>query len=180
VAANINSEPDIAQQVALLDRGDSSVRFGNLQLVPIEESLLYIQPLYVEASAQTAVPELKRVIVVHGDDVVMEPTLREALESLFGAAPETQEETPDGSDSGDGEGDGDGGEPSEEGTEEEQLAALFEDLETAQRERDAALESGDLGAYQEAVGDIDQLLDRLEELLAPDTTTTTTAPAAEA
>jgi uncharacterized membrane protein (UPF0182 family) len=59
---------------------------GNLLVVPIENSLLYVSPLYLRAE-QGQLPELKRVIAAYGDRVVMQETLPEALAALFGAAP---------------------------------------------------------------------------------------------
>ena len=65
---------------------------GNLLLIPIEQSILYVRPLYVQAQGETQVPELKRVIVAFGDQVVMENTLEEALTEIFGESPETLED----------------------------------------------------------------------------------------
>jgi uncharacterized protein len=180
VASNINSEEEIAQRISLLNREGSSVRFGNLLLIPVNDSILYIRPLYVQAAGRTAVPELKNVIAVFGPRVVMRNTLQQALEDIFGEAPETFEEAPD-PDEEDPDGGEPGGESPDEGvTDEERVARIFGDLEAARSERDEALANGDLGAYQDAVADIDRLLEQLERLIAPATTTTTTAPAAEA
>jgi uncharacterized membrane protein (UPF0182 family) len=173
VASNINSEEEIAQRISLLNREGSRVLFGNLLLVPVNDSILYIRPLYVQAAGRTAVPELKNVIVVFGPQVVMRNTLQQALEDIFGEAPETFEEAPDPED------ETPEGEPEEEVSDEERIAQIFEDLETARQERDAALEAGDLGAYQDAVGEIDELLEELQQLIGP-ATTSTTAAAAEA
>ena len=77
----------------LLGRGGSEVRYGNLLLVPIDQALLYVQPFYVVAEGETRqLPLLERVIAVFGDEVVIENTLAEALEALFGQAAATQEE----------------------------------------------------------------------------------------
>ena len=66
----------------------SRVIRGNLLVIPIENSILYVSPLYLRA-AQGQLPELKRVIAAYGDQVVMKETLAEALSALFesGAAP---------------------------------------------------------------------------------------------
>jgi uncharacterized protein len=71
VNANILSEEDIASRIALLNREGSRVRLGNLTMVPVEESILYIRPLYVQAAGATPVPELRNVIVAYGDQIVM-------------------------------------------------------------------------------------------------------------
>ncbi|MDY7106174.1 MAG: UPF0182 family protein [Actinomycetota bacterium] len=103
VASEIESNTEIAQEITLLDQQGSQVRRGNLLLIPIEESILWVRPLYVEASNQTAVPELEKVIAVFGDEIVMEDTLEQALQEIFGEAPETLED-PDAAPSGEEEG----------------------------------------------------------------------------
>ena len=95
VNARINQQPEISQQITLLNTSGSKVLLGNLLLVPIEKSLLYIQPLYVQAEA-TKLPQLKRVIVVYGDKVVMRDSLQAALTQIFGSAPSTLEQQPAG------------------------------------------------------------------------------------
>ncbi|MBI2301143.1 MAG: UPF0182 family protein [Armatimonadetes bacterium] len=87
VEARINQDDAISQQVTLWDKGGSRVVYGNLLVVPIASSLVYVQPLYLE-SEQRGLPELKRVIVSCQDKVVMEPTLAAGLERLFGPLPE--------------------------------------------------------------------------------------------
>lgn len=83
VEAKITSDPYISQQVALWNQSGSQVLRGNLMIIPIEDSLLYVEPLYLQAE-QSKIPELRRVVLVHGEKVVMGSTLQEALESLFG------------------------------------------------------------------------------------------------
>jgi len=73
----------IAAQLTLWDQKGSRVIRGNLIAVPIENSFLYVVPLYLTAEG-TDFPQLKRVIVVSGDKVAMEPTLDEAIQSVFG------------------------------------------------------------------------------------------------
>ena len=92
VNARINQQPEVSQQITLLNAAGSRVRLGNLLLIPIEQSLLYIRPLYVEAEG-TPVPQLKKVIVVYGDRVVIRDSLREAITTIFpGSSPATLEE----------------------------------------------------------------------------------------
>jgi uncharacterized membrane protein (UPF0182 family) len=96
----INQDTDISEQFTLWGTQGSEVIMGNLLIIPIEDSLLYVQPVYLQSS-QTALPQLKRVIVFYrattpagvvalgGDDqrVVMKPTLGESLAAVFGSAP---------------------------------------------------------------------------------------------
>jgi len=92
VDAQINQDPSISQQITLLGQASSGsrVRLGSLLVIPINQSLLFIRPLYLEAE-RTAQPQFKKAIVVYANRAVMKDTLREALVDLFGAAPETQE-----------------------------------------------------------------------------------------
>jgi len=85
VQGKFSSTPEISQAVALLDQRGSRVRFGNLLTLPVGGGLLYVEPLYVQAQAQTnAYPLLQKVLVAFGDKVAFEDTLSLALDSLFG------------------------------------------------------------------------------------------------
>ena len=86
ISAMIDQSTTISQQLTLWDQKGSGVIRGKLIVIPNENSFLYVVPLYLKAEG-TSFPQLKRVIVATGDKVVMEPTLDEALGSLFGTAP---------------------------------------------------------------------------------------------
>jgi len=79
----INQNTEISRQVSLWDQRGSQVIRGDLLVIPIEESLLYVQPLYLQAEGGR-IPELKRVIVAYQNQVVMRETLEGALTELFG------------------------------------------------------------------------------------------------
>ncbi len=83
IEAMIDQNTAIAAQLTLWDQKGSKVIRGNLIAVPIENSFLYVVPLYLTAEG-TDFPQLKRVIVISGDKVAMEPTLDEAIASVFG------------------------------------------------------------------------------------------------
>ena len=83
IEAMIDQNTTISQQLTLWDQRGSRVIRGNLIAVPIENSFLYVVPVYLTA-AGTNFPQLKRVIVISGDKVAMEPTLDEAIQSVFG------------------------------------------------------------------------------------------------
>jgi uncharacterized membrane protein (UPF0182 family) len=85
IEAMIDQNTAIAAQLTLWDQKGSRVIRGNLIAVPIENSFLYVVPLYLTAEG-TDFPQLKRVIVISGDKVAMEPTLDEAIQSVFGSA----------------------------------------------------------------------------------------------
>jgi len=82
IIARINQDQTISPQITLWDQQGSEVLQGTLLIIPIEESLLYVRPLYLR-SAGGRIPELKRVIVAHQNQIVMEATLEEALARLF-------------------------------------------------------------------------------------------------
>ena len=82
VVNRMNQDTEIARQISLWDQRGSQVIRGNLLVIPIEESLIYIRPLYLRA-ANGKFPALTRVIVAYENQFVMEPTLDEALDRLF-------------------------------------------------------------------------------------------------
>jgi uncharacterized protein len=82
IEALINQDPVISQQITLWNREGSRVIQGNLLVIPIEQSLLYVEPLYLEAE-QNSVPTLVRVIVVYQNRIVMAETLEQALAAIF-------------------------------------------------------------------------------------------------
>jgi uncharacterized membrane protein (UPF0182 family) len=86
VEAMINQNTTISQQLTLWNQNGSRVIRGKQIVTPIENSFLYVVPLYLTAAA-TDFPQLKRVIAIAGDKVVMEPTLDEAIAALFGPNP---------------------------------------------------------------------------------------------
>ncbi len=84
IVQRINSDKVISPQLSLLRSGGSSASLGNMLVIPVERSLLYIAPLYVEATNTTGqLPKLVKVIVAYGDREVMTDTLQEALAQLF-------------------------------------------------------------------------------------------------
>ena len=87
IVNRINQDTDISRQISLWDQRGSEVIRGNLLVIPIEESLIYVQPLYLRAEGGR-IPEMKRVVVAHQNRVVMEETLDAGLARLFGGAVE--------------------------------------------------------------------------------------------
>lgn len=82
IEARINQDPIISQQISLWNRRGSQAIQGNLLIIPIEESLLYVEPLYLQAE-QNQIPTLVRVIVAYGNQIVMAETLQQALDAVF-------------------------------------------------------------------------------------------------
>jgi uncharacterized membrane protein (UPF0182 family) len=82
IEAMIDQNPTISQQLTLWDQKGSHVIRGKLIVTPIENAFLYVVPIYLQAEGENF-PQLKRVIAVTGDKVVMEPTLDLAMSNLF-------------------------------------------------------------------------------------------------
>ena len=86
IESRIDQETGISQQLTLWGQGGSTVIRGTLLVIPVNNSVLYVEPLYLAAAAGGGLPQLKRVIVSYSDQVVMEATLDEALARIFGGA----------------------------------------------------------------------------------------------
>ncbi len=84
IQARINQNPDISQQYSLWNQMGSKVILGNLLVFPIENALLYVEPLYIRAE-NGQLPELQRVIAAYSDRIVMGSNLTSALNALFSA-----------------------------------------------------------------------------------------------
>jgi uncharacterized membrane protein (UPF0182 family) len=84
IIARINQDAEISRQITLWDQRGSQVIQGPLMVIPIEESLIYVRPLYLKAETGK-IPELKRVIVAYENKIAMEETLERGLAVLFGA-----------------------------------------------------------------------------------------------
>jgi hypothetical protein len=87
IDARIDQDPIISQQLSLWNQRGSTVIRGSLLAIPIDQSLIYVQPLYLAASEQGALPELRRVIVAYGNQIAMEATLEQSLARIFGGRP---------------------------------------------------------------------------------------------
>jgi len=187
VNARINQDTTVSQQITLLDTSGSKVRLGNLLVIPIEQSLLYIRPLYVEATG-TPLPQLKKVIAVFGDRVVMRDSLREAMSVLFpGSSPSTLEQQGTGQTANPSQGQTTGGGGTGTGTATNpSVSSSVADLLTQASARfqaaDDALKTGDLAAYQKATNDgrdlVRKATDATKTSVPPATSTSTTRPAA--
>jgi len=139
IDARINQDPVISQQLTLWSQRGASVIFGNLLVIPVNDSVIYVRPLYLQAT-ETAMPQLTRVIVAYGDEVAMEADLPKALEAVFGAVADG------GSD--------DGGVMPPDGATAAEAVELFERAIEAQR-------NGDWAAYGEYFDALGELLEQL-------------------
>lgn len=79
----VHQDPDISKELSLWDTKGSEVQFGDTIIVPIENSLLYVEPLYLRAAGEKSIPEMKNVIVGYGDEIVLATSIDSALTQLF-------------------------------------------------------------------------------------------------
>ena len=84
IESRIDQDAVISSQLTLWERQGSSVVRGNLMVIPVKDSLLYVEPLYLQSDNANALPEVKMIILAYGDEIVMEPTLEAGLRRLFG------------------------------------------------------------------------------------------------
>ncbi len=153
--SNIQTEEEISERVTLLNQNGSTVVPGNLLLIPVENSLLYVRPLYIEATGTTAVPELQLVIVGVGPEVKIADSFEAALAAAipglqadFGSVPISASPDPESS----SEDDSSSGAPAEPDDLDSSDELSIEELLAKSREAfdraDAALRAGDLAGYQ--------------------------------
>lgn len=83
IESRIDQDAVISSQLTLWERQGSSVVRGNLMVIPIKDSLLYVEPLYLQSDNANALPEVKQIILAYGDNIVMESTLEAGLKRLF-------------------------------------------------------------------------------------------------
>ena len=98
IVNRMNQDTEISRQISLWDQRGSEVIRGNLLVIPIEESLIFVQAIYLRAEGGR-IPELKRVVVAYQNRVVMEETLGEGLARLFGGDVGLESPRPDGAQS---------------------------------------------------------------------------------
>ena len=159
VRARIDQDPAVTQQITLLGQEGSDVRFGDLLVIPIEDAFLYVQPLFLVSSQENAIPELQKVIVVHGSTVTIGDTLPEALAATFGEEP-PEEEPPTGE------------EPPAEADVGALLAAALQHFQRAEE----LLMQGDLAGYQREIEAGRALVQRANELTGSPEPTPTATP----
>jgi uncharacterized membrane protein (UPF0182 family) len=159
----INQDTEIARQVSLWDQRGSQVIRGDLLVIPIEESLLYVQPMYLQADGGM-IPELKRVVVAYQNQVIMRETLDAALTDMFGGSGDTPRPTVIALDSA-GAVSPLPGTPATAGAAPRQVdAGLQATISEAQRRYQAALEAqrqGDWARYGDEIRQLGVLLERM-------------------
>jgi uncharacterized protein len=133
-----------------LDTGGSQVLFGDLLTIPIEESILYVVPVYVRAAGDSSVPELELVLVVNGSTVTLGGSLPEAIQGATGAVSGEGPPPPGG-----------GG-----GTVDQQVERLLAQAVQHFAAAEQALRAGDLATYQSEQEQAQALVEQANDLLA--------------
>ena len=192
-AAAMQSDEEVSRQTTLLCQRGARCLYGNIVLIPIEQSLLYVRPVYAVAQS-TEVPQLRKVIVAFqsaedADEVAIGDTLQEALEEIFGQSPGTREERPaqppDEQPDEQPEEEPDGQPQPEDPTE----AELVDQLLTALDEAEGLRQDGDFAGYAAKLEEVEEIASQLEEVRgteggtdggADGPTTTTTPPSTTA
>ncbi len=149
IVNRINQDTEISRQISLWDQRGSQVIRGHLLVIPIEESLIYVQPIYLRAEGGR-IPELKRVVVAYQNRVAMEETLEEGLSRLFGGDFQAETSAPEAEPSGVAP--ANGGNTSELAR---QAREIYQRAVAAQRE-------GDWARYGQELKRLDETLRQLE------------------
>ncbi|MEA5449742.1 UPF0182 family protein [Leptolyngbya sp. CCNP1308] len=147
IEARISQTPEISEQLTLWSQQGSGVIRGTLLVIPVEQSLLYVQPIYLRAD-QGELPALQRVIVAYSDRVVMRETLDQSLDAIFGdaIAPPPAPADP-------------GAEPAPPSTVSDLVQSALESYQSGQQ----ALQQGDWQRYGEAQQQLERALQELNQ-----------------
>jgi uncharacterized membrane protein (UPF0182 family) len=181
VFARINNDPSFSSFRTLVGQQGSTLSFGDFLVIPVDNSFLYVVPVYVTASdASPAIPELKKVVVVNGSEGTV--SLGTSLPDALGLATTGVS----GGNHGNGPG-GNGGQPT--GNVDQQIQTLLNEALSHFQAADVALKAGQLGTYQSELAQAQALVQQAQLLAASNaggsgsnstTTSPTPAPSASA
>ncbi|MBN1979902.1 MAG: UPF0182 family protein [Chitinivibrionales bacterium] len=149
IESRINQDPEISKQLTLWNQGGSRVIRGSLLVIPVEQSLIYVQPLYL-TSQSGGVPELKRIIVAYENQIAMESTLDKSLMIIFGGVPQPTEQPVIASKQ-------EAPTPGTDGSIKQLISEANRQFLTAQQE----LKQGNWAGYGEAMKNVQKLLEEL-------------------
>ncbi|MBQ8563592.1 MAG: UPF0182 family protein, partial [Firmicutes bacterium] len=162
VEAQIDQNTEISKEFSLWSSSGTTYRRGNMFIVPINTSILYVEPVYLEAT-NSSIPEVKRIIMAYDDKIAYEETVAECLVSLFGQKAEDGVGTPEGTGTGGGTGEGTGEGAGGEGqgdvplTQTELIQKAVEAFENAEK----AQKDGDWAEYGEYLEELEKYLNQL-------------------
>ncbi|MDD4802234.1 MAG: UPF0182 family protein [Syntrophomonas sp.] len=153
IESRINQDTEISRQLSLWNQKGSSTLRGNLLVIPIDNSLLYVEPLYLQ-SDNSQMPELKRIIAAYGNKVVMEETLDQALVAIFGSATKppassTPTTTPP---------------PGSEGSDDKSVVELAQMARQYYDQANERLKAGDWAGYGDYINKLNDAIRQLEAI----------------
>ena len=153
IESKIDQDTEISSQLTLWSQKGSNVLRGNTLIIPIEDSLLYVEPIYLQSDTQSNFPEMKMVIVVYGDKIVMEPTLEEALDKVLGEiyTPNDQNNQNNQGNTG--------------GFENKSVEDLIKQANDIFEEANNALKNGSWAEYGEKLNNLEKILNQLNVLV---------------
>ncbi|WP_010529181.1 UPF0182 family protein [Lentibacillus jeotgali] len=159
----INQDSEISQELNLWSQGGSEVIRGNLLAIPIEDTIIYVEPIYIESNNETSLPEVKRVVVAYGDHIVMEANFDKALQEILNIV--------DSDSQGDGQQEDGEGQENEQGEQQDPSDPIMEAEQQLQEFSDLfdsyqqALSEGN---WQEAADIMSELESKLDEIQSSD------------
>lgn len=142
IETKIDQDTVISSQLTLWSQVGSTVLRGNTLVVPIEDSLLYVEPIYLKSDTESNFPEMKMVVVSFGERIVMEPTLNQAIERIFGIYTEPEQ-------------------PVEEEYDNTNINDLIKQANNVFNEATEAQQRGDWASYGENLEELEDLLNQL-------------------
>ncbi len=148
IEARIDQEPTISQQLTLWDQRGSQVIRGNLLVLPIKESLLYVEPIFLQAQ-ESKLPELRQVVVAYGERIVMAADLAGALQAIFGEGPPVVPPATTAPPEG----------PAAAGN----LAPSIQEANRLYNEAQEQLKQGDLAGYGEKIQQLGRVLQEMQQ-----------------
>ena len=159
IEAQIDQNTEISKEFSLWNSSGTTYRRGNMFVIPINTSILYVEPVYLEAT-NSSIPEVKRIIMAYDDKIAYENTVAECLVSLFGQKAEDgvgEDSRPDTGGSAGSEGSGSGSQTGAPMTQSELIQKAVEAFENAE----AAQRDGDWAAYGEYLDELEKYLNEL-------------------
>src|SRR5699024_2034672 len=146
----------ISKELNLWAQGGSEVIRGNLLVIPIEDTVLYVEPIYIESSNESSLPEVKQVVMAYGDHIVMEENFDKALEQIMSQIEPGEEQTEEPEEEADESSESESVEPIIESEETlEEISKLYE-------EHRQATADGDYALAGEKMEEIEEVLQSLE------------------
>ncbi len=146
IETKIDQDTIISSQLTLWSQVGSTVLRGNTLVVPIEDSLLYVEPIYLKSDTESNFPEMKMVVVSFGEKIVMEPTLDKAIERIFGIYDSPEEQ------------------PAKEEYDNTNVNDLIKQANNVFGEATEASQRGDWSEYGEKLSELEDILNRLKLL----------------